>query len=258
VIHLSFSDMKLYKTCPAKHTFWKAKTPIPEHRQYRSRAGEILMATAEAFYREGWWRDIDTAQFKAREYAIAELAKVECDEEARLIVLDTAPRIVQAVKEHKLLGVRNFIETELEMEILPGVTLHGRPDFVIEDEAGIYTVLDGKAGGTFGRYCDTDQLRIYTVLVEFAARVRVARAGFWWFRHGRVEWKRMAKALPKVQALVARTVDGLARGETAPRPGTACIICDYDTHCPEGRLWLAVRGTGAVAFGGSGFQEVEW
>jgi hypothetical protein len=258
VIHLSFSEMKLFKTCPAKHAFKKADTPIPEHRQYRSRAGEVLMATAEAFYKEGWWKDIDTAQFKAREYAIAKLAEVECDEESRLVVLDTAPRIVQAVKEHKLLGVRNFIETELVMEILPGVMLHGRPDFVIEGEDGAYTVLDGKAGGTFGRHADTDQLRIYTVLVEFSGRVRVARAGFWWFRHERVEWKRMAKALPKVQALVARTVEGLARGETAARPGNHCVLCDYKGPCGIGTHWLAAKGTGAVALDGSGFQELEW
>lgn len=246
----SYSQLALYKKCPLRFKWMRVdKRPLPPGDGKRAFIGNVLQKIVERFYVEQWWRDPATVSARmlaeipatGRQFTEADgLLWLPGEQEKWVaIALDTVPKIIEVIKTERLLGVTNLSEFEIEVPLGPD-RIVGRVDFLFEAPDGSLTVLDGKAGGSFGKYVESDQLRLYALGV-LASRYRrlPTRVGFWWYRFGKIAWRPVRrKVLQRFTEGVKHTIARVRSKDYAPTPGGHCRFCEWKTDCPEGRAWL--------------------
>jgi hypothetical protein len=254
VAYFSYNQLALFKACPLKFKLLRmdrvaANQPNDGRKQF---IGDLLQALMERFYKERIWAEGPAAGLMLSAL-IAEtaLATEQANQAKNQTVYPwnpgerehwlattaaTIPKIIQTIKDERLLAPR--VETELEIEIpMPtGDVLVGRCDFVLHDSPEHITLLDGKGGGTLGAHVKADQLRFYQLGILVKYKRLPARTGFWWFRHGKVVWKKTpAHILPKFVEGMRVTIDGLRAREYPAKPGRQCNYCDALPWCSAGQ-----------------------
>lgn len=246
----SYSQLALYKKCPLKFKWQRIdKRPMPPWDGKNAFIGNLLQKIVERFYVEEWWRDPHHVSERmlaeippvARQMTEAEGVKWLVGEQEKWIsvALDTVPKIIEVIKAERLLGTTNLSEYEIKVPIR-GDLVVGRVDFIFEHPNGDVTVLDGKAGGSFGKYVEADQLRLYSLgLLHSQFKRLPTRVGFWWYRHARIAWRPVSrKVLDKFEAGVQATISKVRARDYRPKPGGHCHFCEWKTDCTEGKQWL--------------------
>ena len=255
-----YSQLAFYVKCPFRFYLERVKrveVPLDERRHY---IGTVLAIVLDTFYKSQRWRSANPLPLMAADVQAA-AATVDTvstcpwlpgERDQKLAeATSLLPTILDTLRQERLLGLRTF--TELDVEIRLGKDrVVGRPDLVIESPAGEpgLWVVDGKAGGTLGRHVSTNQLRFYALgLVEHQRFQRPPdRAGFWWFRHGTVVWKKVTMAtLDKFRTSIVETIQRLRDKDFQPKPSADCRLCDVRAHCPTGQAYLQARVAGKVA-----------
>ena len=253
-MHISYSELRVYRQCPKcyRHRYVE-RLPEKPGRDKLAFWGVVVGKLVEAFYRERWWADPIMAESDARRFLSAEaqrrteVKQVDWGPGEFEVGLEKAkaavPKILSTVRTERLLGARNWVEQEMTLPITSGGdthTVHGRLDFLVEAPDRRLTLIDGKAGATLGRRSDPEQLKLYALMVERHYGQLPARAGFWWFRHGVVRWKKLTH-LSEFAAGLDGTLNRIRRECFAPVVGAHCQWCDYWAACPAGQEQTAEK-----------------
>lgn len=272
-MHISYSSLRDFKKCPKLYRLKSERRPIPPEREKKTFVGTILGSVIEQFYKERWWREPASVEARMVAYGIeravgrTERKKIDWLPSEWQAVLDaiheTVPKIIAVIKQERLLGVRNEAEYEgvVLVEDNHGAehTVHGRIDLLIVYANGDMVLLDAKAGKSLGKFVDTDQLRLYCLMIHRMFGHYPKRVGFWWLRFGKIVWKRVsAKTLAKFKSGVANTLTDIVLDKNTPTPGSHCRYCDFYAECDEGKQYLFDKEAskcpldipaGAVTFG---------
>lgn len=245
----SSGELRDYGKCPLMYKN-KHVDERPADRDFKNAfVGGVLSRVVDGFYKQKMWKLGDDAADAMEELIPAAAAAVMAKdkilwlpEEEPLYLSRAAamiPTILTTIKAEKLIG--EITKTEHEMVIPLGEhVLHGRGDLIFQRQA-LLTVLDGKSGGTIGKYTDTDQLRFYAMAVKADPLFKRLpdRVGFWWYKHGKISWKKITpKSLAALWDKIVVTVDQIVKGNFAPTPGKVCKLCDYKVSCTEGQAFL--------------------
>ncbi len=263
MIHLAYSELRDYRKCPRlfqkKHVEQRQEEDDPK----RAFVGNVLGRLVERFYLDRFWVAPDTidwtmtraAERLMRETTDADKIVWTADEKAEVThkILEAIPVIIATIKQEKLLSREVETETETELhytDIVPGdtVVIHGRIDYRIHRKPTL-TILDGKGGGTFGKFTDRNQLRQYALATWKSAPYRRIpdRVGFWWFRHGKIVWMKVSeKSLTKFEGEMKETAKKAIAGPYEPTPGQWCHGCSFRMECPEGRAHGMTKGSKVV------------
>lgn len=257
--YFSYSQLALYKRCPKQ--FWfervmKVKAPRDDRRSF---IGHVLGGVAARFYTDKLWKEGRWARVRMAELVTEIDRKLHTAseqvypwqpgerEEALKTCIEAIPPMLSVVKAHQLVARRVDTEVAIEVPLDTGDIIVGSADLVFEDApGGRLTVLDGKGGGSLGKYVSADQLRLYQLGLGMHRDFRRLpdRVGFWWFRHGRIVWKRTNKTtLRKFVEGVKLTITRLRSDDFGAQPGTHCRWCPHRTVCEEGMESLKVVKT---------------
>lgn len=211
--------------------------------------GLVLQKLVERFYLEQWWKEPDPVnRFKLSVFSTCQhyidTEKLNFTPEERShwmnIANEAAPVIVAAIRAFKLLSEEVYVEREEEVPFGED-KLQFRPDLVVMRD-GEYTLLDGKGGGTYGRYVDNDQLYFYAGGLETVFKRLPDRLGFWWYRFGKIKWIKVnPEAVEEVRDRIHSVLTGIKKEQFSPAPGPHCRLCDYRVGCQKGKEFLDSR-----------------
>ncbi|MDI6856951.1 MAG: PD-(D/E)XK nuclease family protein [Dehalococcoidia bacterium] len=134
---------------------------------------------------------------------------------------------------HDLAARPLLLEGYFEAPVNPNLALLGRIDRVDEDRRGLH-IIDYKTGRR-PEEVDSEQLHIYTIILETALGRPVARASYLYLDDGSVwsvEPRRDDLDASLASALTAYE-EMLAEREYFPVVGKHCALCDYQEICPQ-------------------------
>lgn len=252
--HWGYSQLAIYRKCPLRF-FWERveKRPTKYVQDDRSAyIGNLLGRLLERFYMEQWWREPDVlhprmvAAIRVIGDALLRDTLLPWQPGERekwdLIARETIPRILQTVRDERLLTPLVAVEYGIKVPLGgDNDVLFGRIDYLFEGADRSLTVIDGKGGGSLGKHVSTDQLRTYAlgVLADPRFGRLPDRAGFWWFRHERVVWKQFTRAtLLKFVTGVKQTIADIRAKRFEARPSGDCRYCGYLTACGAGQEYM--------------------
>lgn len=259
---ISYSNLSKALKCKLQWHYKKErKTPDRDpNESYKNQfIGHLLQKAVEKFYLERWYKILDQVELeKVFRHLIENYAFTLTEQigiawnEGELqswidIANETTPKIISVIRTERLLSVGSKSEFELVLPVRDH-TVHGRADFILPAVKGSdFYVLDGKGGQTYGKYTDANQLLMYGLGAELEFKRFPDRFGFWWFRFGKIQWKKFTESHKKIFFdSVAATLDALDLKDYSPTPGSHCRLCDYRSQCEAGRLYLLSKAT-AVA-----------
>jgi hypothetical protein len=250
----SYSQLATYLDCPLRF-YWLRIEPQPESKirdQSKAFIGILLGELLARFYLEQWWRQSEGLQQRmiAQLHTLAvtistreEIVWANPGDLSKWIVVaaETIPKILTVLRDEQLLGPFVAVEYGMTVPVGNGDRVHGRIDILIERANGDTILLDGKGGGTIGKFASTDQLRLYAlgVLADPRFRRLPTKVGFWWFRHGKIVWKQFTPAtLLKFVTGVQQTIARIRAKDFEPTPGGQCRYCEFRLKCGAGQQYL--------------------
>lgn len=252
--YFSYNQIRTYAECPYQFYLLRVKKLTPKSPPNRAMLGNLLAALTERMYVDGWWRqpellgrltkELDPTLRGVEEGEGTRWAPGEREEVLKL-ALETLPKLVATMRREKL--VAPIVRAEFDVEVPIGKdTLIGRADYVFEQGlGGPLTVVDGKAGGTVGRFVKVNQLRLYVLGVALRYKRMPVRAGFWWFRHDLVKWSKVTPAsLEKFKAEMAALIARLRANDWTPKPTGYCRTCGVRYACEIGSARFLTREVG--------------
>lgn len=260
----SYSQLSLYLTCPLKF-YWARVDPQPESQirdQSKAFIGILLGEVLARFYLEQWWRDPHllaermVSMLYPLGYAISQREGIVWKHTRDLdhwiqVAAETVPKVLQIIRDHQLIGTEVCVEYGMTVPVGNGDKIHGRIDLLFVLRDGSLILLDGKGGGSIGKFASADQLRLYAlgVLADPKFRRLPDKVGFWWFRHGKIVWKKFTDAtLLKFVEGVQGTIARVRAKHFEPTPGSHCSYCDFRAGCGAGQefLWAKFKTKGTT------------
>lgn len=133
------------------------------------------------------------------------------------------------------------VETYLQLEVAPGVTLFGRMDRIDEEPDGTLHIIDYKTG-TRPDEINAKQLMLYAIMVERELQRPVSRASFWYLDDAQV-WTADLSDEDKQQAFEGMLASAQEMEQIVEFPPTIaphCGQCPYLRAC-EFRDEIAAR-----------------
>lgn len=249
---LTQSEVSLYRTCPLqfhgrKHGVFGPIAPFDVKVTF---IGHLLQKLVELFYEEQWWKSQHLiTHFRSEVPRLAgfftqrdnvKWLPGELEEKLR-IAHESVNSIVNLVKREKLLSTNVKTELAVETPISKEDSISGRLDFLIERKEDTL-LLDGKAGASYGRYIDKDQLRCYAMGIPEPKTP--LKAGFWWFRHEKIQWVKLEPAKQTFFLEEAQKVFAGVKAENwQATPGSHCRMCPYRMECSAGRKYMQETAT---------------
>ncbi len=250
----SYSQLSSYVACPQKYLWSRMEKRQPKVKdEYVPTAqfiGSVFAQLLDLLYREQWYkkRPFDLlASLRGVMMTVGKRITV-ADEinwprgglaKALGVVDDALPGVLTTMLNENLIGERHRTEYEINVPLDNGDIVTGGLDLLVEHEDGRLLLLDGKAGNP--RYAKVDQLRLYALGLLHDPKYRRLpdKSGFWFFREGRVSWRRITvPMLVKFRAGVQATVDRLRSKDFVATPSGLCKVCQYRLECPEGQAFL--------------------
>jgi len=261
---LSYSDLAVYLKCPLQYHWQKKGSPLPIDQMPRLKnqfIGHLLQSLLEAFYLQQWWRKKDEVIHRMRN-TIPEIAAQHTKtsgitwwpgelENWIQIAQETVAPILAVIKAERLLAIHQVVEHPIQIPV-GDHTVYGRIDFAFlhkrKDGTPELTVIDGKAGKQYGRYTDKQQLIAYAAGARGDKTLARTpdRAGFWFFRHGKIQWHNLKSEKNSIQGWLGTALEALDRLEQQnfePTPGSHCRLCDFRRQCEAGLKYIASTTT---------------
>jgi len=211
--------------------------------------GSVFAQLMDKVYREKWYAYPPFDMIARMRGAMLDIAgKITVSEEiqwdkggqnrALALVDEALPSVLTTMQREGLIGERHRTEYEINVPLDGGDTVTGGADLIVENQGQVFLV-DGKSGNS--RYAKVDQLRLYSLgLLHDPNYGKLPdKVGFWFFREGRVSWRRISvPALAKFRLGVMSTVARLRSKDFAATPSGLCKVCQYRMECSEGRDFL--------------------
>lgn len=260
----SYSQLALYRTCPLKF-YWARVDPKPESQirdQSKAFIGILLGEVLARFYLEQWWREPHmlaermVATIYPLGYAISQREGITWAHTRDFdhwiqVATETIPKVLDVIRTEQLLGTEVCIEYGMTVPVGNGDDVHGRIDFLFVLRDGRLILLDGKGGGSIGKFASADQLRLYAlgVLADPKFHRLPDKVGFWWFRHGKIVWKKFTNdTLRTFVGGVQATIAAVRAKHFEPTPGPMCAYCEFRPGCTAGQeyLWSKFKTKGTV------------
>lgn len=248
-MELSYLHYSVYKTCPLQYK-WKFVEKPPFHYRWDKRnafIGLVLQMLVVRFYLEKWWQEKDPLLRMRQAISITMQQFMTADniyftdqeiEKWKQIAWDACEMIIGVIKAEKLLTDTLYVEREEEIPFGED-KLQAKPDLVIVFKSGFIILLDGKGGGTVGKYVDDDQLYFYCIVIEKVYGKLPNRIGWWWYRHGKVVWKPLTlQHVLAVENKARSIIDGIKAKQFEATPGDHCRLCDFRVGCKPGQMYL--------------------
>jgi hypothetical protein len=277
-MYLSYSGYKKFRDCARSyyHAYIaKTKPPTPDNR-VGMLYGQTVGVLFEVFYADKLWKEADP-EAELRRGAEPTLKKTiatetsrggildwkaskkmkdyECEADILSDVLDTIPRGLEIIRQHRLLGADAVAEDRLDSDI-QGHRFGGRADFVMRRAAphGDRVILDGKGSKHRDKYTDVRQLHWYGLLHERKYGALPDKVAFIFWRSEpdvAVDWHTVTPA--EVANLQSQVIEAMSEIEAAtkvrlpvagagfaanPSEGN-CRFCSYSFTCPEGQVMLS-------------------
>lgn len=250
----SYSQLKDYLECPLRF-YWVRIDKQPEAQtkdQTRAFIGILLGELLARFYLEQWWRQPEgleqrmTALLVPLAHTIGEREAIVWKDPGDLtkwlgVAAETIPKMLDVIRTERLLGTSVAVEYGMTVPVGNGDRIHGRIDTLLVRPDRTLILIDGKGGGSIGKYAHADQLRLYAlgVLADPAFRRLPDKVGFWWFRHGKIVWKQFTEAtLLKFVSGVQQTIARIRAKDFEPTPGGQCRYCEFRLKCGAGQQYL--------------------
>lgn len=266
--YLSFSGFKKFLGCPHAYCLeYVTCTPAPPANRVGMLYGTVVGLLVESFYRDKLWRQpdpkqalLDLAPKHLQETIAKERAKgavfkwkedknYKSPEDLLQDILDSVPRVIGILKEHRLLGSDAQPEVKLDSD-LNTYRIGGRADVKLTRIAphNDHIIYDGKGSLYREQYTDVRQLYWYAMLNELKYGVLPEKVAFVYWRSQpkeAVDWypvtreaiedlkKQIQGAMSDIQVLSKRKLP-----MAFPHKAGAgkCRVCDYSTICDAGRL----------------------
>lgn len=272
-MYLSYSGFKKFCECPRCYYYsYVAKTPLPKpDNRVGMLYGQTVGVLFEAFYNEKLWKLPDPeAAMVARSSSVLKsvMAKeaaaggvfdwkessktdYKCQADILKDVVDTIPRGLEAIRQHRLLSVDAIAEDKLDTNI-GGNRFGGRADFVMRRPAPYEdrVIVDGKGSRHRDKYTDVKQLHWYSLLHQKKYGSLPDKVAFIFWRdppETAVDWHTVSeKDVTQLRDTVLDTmsnIDNMSKKRLplseptsfpAKPSSSGCRLCSYNTICPEG------------------------
>jgi len=158
----------------------------------------------------------------------------------RYLRLDGADMLRQAsltqlknfVLHHVLTAEPFAVETYLQAEVAPGVTLFGRMDRIDEEPDGTLHIIDYKTGEPPAEI-DARQIRLYAIMVERELARTVSKASFWYLDDGTTWTEGLDDSVKRLalQDMLTAVEEMQRTSDSTPSIGTHCAHCPYLYAC---------------------------
>ena len=275
--YLSWSGSTILEDCPLKfyHTYVARTPPSNPDNRVHMLYGETIGRLFQIFYRDQVWRskDIVGGMNSAIKYTMKRIIMSEqrkggvfdfkdetLKEGSRSLqevykeVVDTIPRALKTIKEHRLLGPEVATELGLDTE-LEGHLIAGRADFAMDRNSpnNDRILLDGKGSKYGGEYTDKRQVYWYAMLHREQYGSAPDKVGYLYWKlepKEAVEWLPVTGEIldsSKKRALTLATsaAEGKKRckdGEPfqevfLAKPSSDCKLCSYRNICPTYQIY---------------------
>lgn len=281
-MYLSYSGYKLYVECPrAYYHRYIAKTrPAKPDNRVNMLYGDAVGKIFEKFYADRMWRgssvvedlkslvdptlkrivNYETKRGGVFDWKDPKLKKgTRSLEEVRKDVLETIPRGLRIIKNHRLLGKDAAAEVKLDVD-LEGHRIGGRADFIMTriEPHGDYVIVDGKGSKYREKYVSERQLRWYAMQhrLKFGTIPDSLAFLFWrfepeesmdWFETSERDLDELQQGVLSSIGKIETSTKELVQLGRGAKPGAIfmattgqhCSLCSYVEECPEGKTSLS-------------------
>jgi CRISPR/Cas system-associated exonuclease Cas4 (RecB family) len=262
--YLSYSSYKTYRECPKKYKYRKVdklKPPVKDSK-HNALVGSVVQRVFEDFYNLEFWRKgpkasetllgiLDKYFYEFLDNEYVNFDDVRCpytQQELLDTCRDLIPKVIQGIKDHKLLGPYAQSEITLRAHFEKNFFLFGRVDFVIKRPDGQILLMDGKASKHREKYVDEEQLLYYALAYQTTHGKLPDKLGFFFFRFAdkgeeAIDWiEPTPERLSQMKTQVGDTFRNIQRKAFKATPsGSACKYCEFATICPERQAQLKVK-----------------
>lgn len=244
---ISYSSYKMYVDCPRKYHWSKSKkVPSVKSSKYFALYGIAIQRFFEyyvnkyskngvvltedqirKFLRKDWEQILD------REYVIWD--DVWCTQSSEEIFESVYEDVLSNLKEFKFF---KNARSEVIYNILLKSSqdeLHGRVDFVINNEDNTVEILDGKGTTKIEKNVDNEQLYFYALLYLLRNKKLPDKIGFWYYKFQKIQYIEVTMDtilnFKKKFALVKKCIKEDTTWEPKVKITKACKFCDYQADC---------------------------